>query len=285
MVAWYAGSGECRDDQCVRLIFISGEGRQTESPLQLQPGTGNPVLWSLNDAPVLLYSKFETQESALVDRWKHCTLWLQRLALDGVSVQLVGSPKLLANRYAHLLGRCSPIKVGTRWFLPLYDEAAYRPLLLQGDGWNFWPLTHFGLRGMIQPTLWEHEGKLYALCRNIGVRRDVLACSSVDGHRWSDPVKTAIPNVNNSLHALAGWQNADWLVWNNSTAGRYKLTLGTLDVRSRPLGDSWTVVANPKQVLEIAHGSYPSLCTDQEGCLHIVYTDPERAICHRRFPA
>lgn len=284
LIAWYAGIAECRDDQSVRLIFIDNEAAEAEcEQMRLGPGTGNPVLFQTATGPVLLYSQFETPERLSVERWKYCTLWLQRLEVANGHVTLLGPRRLLANQHAHLLGRCAPLAERGRLLLPLYDELARRPLVLEGDGWNFRPLTHFGMPGMIQPTLWRAGNRIYALCRNIGIRHNAMVCSSVDGYRWTDPVMTAIPNANNSLAALADWKGKDWLVWNNCHAGRYKLTLGTVEPRDGQFGRADTVIANTRQVLEIQHGSYPSICTDSEGRLHIVYTDPQFAITHRRF--
>ena len=76
LVAWYSGSGECRDDQSVHVVFIDKLNNQFE-PIRIGDCTGNPVLWAQGNEAVLLWSKFEDTGDVrrIVDRWKYCSLW------------------------------------------------------------------------------------------------------------------------------------------------------------------------------------------------------------------
>lgn len=266
LLAWYAGSGECRDDQSVHLLFISKEN--TTDIVRIGDNTGNPVVWQLdNDHAAILWSKFENVEvRRLVDRWKHCTLWIQKLRIT-TGIEFVGQPAQLANHHQHLLGRCSPIWYHGQYLLPLYNEMERNCVIYGGNGLEFARLGTFGTN-MIQPTIWAGNNKISALCRNFGNgQTNAKYCYSTDsGLTWSEPEETEIPNNNSSLHAVR-WQNSNYLIWNDTRGTfRERLAIGMLRNRRIP-----TLIKRPL-IVSTAHGAYPSACVNPNGSLAFSYT-------------
>jgi hypothetical protein len=286
LIAWYSGSGECKDDQSVHVIFINGSKKS--EVLRIGDCTGNPVLWSNGDEAVLLWSKFEDtgDMKRLVDRWKHCSLWIQRLTLKD-EIELLGTPERLVTSDEHLLGRCSPIESKNGYLLlPLYDEVTGECVIFGGAGTFLHEQSRFGDE-MIQPTLWENtedgKTKICSLSRNFGGQMQYSRfCESSDnGFSWTVPIPSTLFNINNSVHVVK-WGNENMVLWND-TGGRYRrnMTLGVLEspIQHDPNGLK-EVRATPLAVVGPAHGSYPSMCVDSGGNLNFTFTNADRTIDH-----
>jgi hypothetical protein len=209
MLAWYSGSGECRDDQSVYISFCNAKGEYTD-PVRVGDKTGNPVIWSHRGHIYLLWSKFEDTGDirSIVDRWKFCSLWIQRVELQD-EITLVDEPVMIASPESHLLGRCNPLFLGqTSWstdegpgtlhadsacdyLLPLYDEVTrngviYKVRIDDVTENQLDPVhkrvihtTRTGNIGidMIQPTLWlgkavlpSYPQRVHSLSRNFGAK-------------------------------------------------------------------------------------------------------------------
>jgi hypothetical protein len=228
LVAFYSGSGECRDDQSVSILFIKNGTLAYQK--KLEGKTGNPVLWQESeDRAVLLYSKFEDNEHIvrLVDRWKFCSLWTVEITRTKRGFD-IGQPQKLDTR-PHLLGRCLPIKIGEETLLPLYDEINRCGVIYSVEGTQFKHRGDLG-KDMIQPTLWEENGALFAIMRNFGNRQKLafMCVSKNKGETWSQPFMTDIPNNNSSLHACK-FNKQHLLLWNNTlNRYRYNMTLGQI---------------------------------------------------------
>lgn len=288
-IAWYAGTGECRNDQAVNVAFF---GQRLWRPIRVGDNTGNPVLWRHGEHCVLLYSLFEDSGAlrSLVDRWKYCSLWLQKLFVDqsASELRLVGDPILLAGSERSLLGRCAPIWCGGQMLLPLYNESDRYGEIWAGDGWQFEPFGKLGEPGCgaIQPALLPScGGTLDAICRNISPGGAfVYEFASEDGGKtWGRPKLGRIYNRNNSLQILAD-KNRMLVLWNNSRLGRDQLTLGRLDLDTS--SSRWTA----KQMAMLGepesrhYGSYPAMCYDRRGDLHITYTTVRATVSHCVIP-
>ncbi len=262
LMAWYAGSGECRTDQSVHLLFITKHHRS--KTLRLGDNTGNPVLWSLNsDTAVLLWSKFSSMSvPRLVDKWKHCDIWIQQVGVtDGI--QLLGSPQLLAPSTHHLLGRCSPIRFKNEFYLPLYNELDRHGIIYSGDGWNMTECDTSRLgQNTIQPALWTTHARVHAMLRNFGNNKNKAQyCYSDDGVVWSETTDTTISNNNSSLATL-NWGRRTMLMWNDTTLRkRERMMLGEFP--------------NPGHALMLnkTYGAYPSMCENNDGSLSLAYTE------------
>lgn len=267
-VAWYSGTGECQPDQSVGIIFITKDGIVNPHGLNVGPGTGNPVLWTIGNELVLLYSKFENLKTErIVDRWKHCSLWLQRIIYQDQRLIFNGEPLPIAEPGLHLLGRCKPIITESgKFLLPLYDELNHHSVIYVGDGLNFEYLSSFGINNhIIQSTLWESNKTIYAISRNIGTKRLAVICykSTDDGVTWDSPTPWQdMYNKNNSMHVVN--YSGDFVtIWNDSMVGRDNLTLGILGEN----GLKRVVVLSKK------YGSYPSVCVNNQNTLAFTYTN------------
>ncbi len=249
LLAWYSGSGECLDDQSVYLKFI--DKNNSLKSVKIGHGTGNPVVWCFDDKEAtLLYSKFENMKvSRITDRWKHCSLWIQRVNVAN-GIQLLGEAIEIAR--TSLLARCKPVIFNNKLILPLYNEVKATCVIGELVNDTLSVINEFG-NGIIQPTLWIENNKLHLLSRNFG-NHHVYAqySSSNDGVTWSDPIDTDIRNNNSSLHAIT-YNNSNYLIWND-TMGKYRrlLSLGELML----VNDSVTV--DRISTISEDNGSYPS---------------------------
>jgi len=274
LVAWYGGSGECRDDQSVYVVFIDRNRQST--PLRIGDKTGNPILIPYDsDKVVLLWSKFEDSGTmrSIVDRWKFCSLsaTFMQYHKGHKTPQLLGTPEQIASSDQHLLARCNPIMYGGKYLLPLYDEVDRQGVIYRGEGLEYKSIGRLG-KNMIQPTLWvgKWKDRIHSLSRNFmdKTHRKSHQCYSDDGgETWSSPSSTMIPNRNSSLHVLR-WNDYDLILWNNTSFTQRKdITLGILD----------GMEVSPIAILD-DYGAYPSMCIDRNGDLNMSYTSIEKTI-------
>lgn len=271
LLAWYAGDGECQDNQSVYLMIVQ-KGRKSNF-VRIGDKTGNPVVLPIDkNNAMLLYSRFEeTKEDGssfpirrLVDRWKYCSLWLQKVSYSG-GIKLVNDPICIVNAEQHLLGRCNPIYYEGNMLIPLYDEVKAEGVIASYDG-EFKLLGRIG-NNMIQPTIWTYGSAIYSVSRNFrSTNRFARSSISLDGGRtWSDPMASRFPNTNSSVHAM-NINNNTYIIWNNTTTVRRKnLTLGTVVYNSGGLG--YKIIDGIS-----VDGSYPSMCQTYGGKLVFTYT-------------
>lgn len=278
LLAWYGGTGECRDDQSVYLLTIENHTSMSEM-VRIGDKTGNPVVWPLSDSrAMLLYSKFEDigPITRLADRWKYCSVWLQQLRIDN-GITLLGSPHKLAGPDLHLLGRCNPITHRGQTLLPLYDEYNRTGVIYRGSGFDFDMIGVIGTN-MIQPTLWEQDGKVCSLSRNFGNKFKMSQYSESEdgGVTWTEPIHTAIPNVNNSLHVVK-WRDRKIILW-NATHGlnRQMMTLGEIN-------DGEKLSATKVKTLSTKYGAYPSSCVSTDGYLNFTFTTLRKTIAYHAW--
>lgn len=289
-VAWYSGSGECRDDQSVHIVFID-ESSEKSDVVRIGDRTGNPVLWTQGNDAILLWSKFEDTGNVqrIVDRWKYCSLWIQRLTYTN-EIEMLGDPVKIAESNQHLLGRCGPIQTKSgHLLLPLYDEMkgecvifAGSKILLPEPSLQLEERSRFGHR-MIQPTLWEEtvdgQTKLCSLSRNFSRdgKRSFFCESTNDGTTWSEPVPSGLYNRNNSLHVLR-WGGENIVLWNDTNSRyRNKMTLGMIG-ELIPYPGFNIIKAVPVSVVGPQYGAYPFMCVDANGHLNFTFTNANKAI-------
>jgi predicted neuraminidase len=298
ILAWYAGSGECRDDQSVHISFFR-KNSYTE-PVRLGDKTGNPIVFSHRDRAFLLWSQFEEDEKirSLVDRWKFCSLWIQEIGVHE-KIEFVSEPQRISEPNQHLLGRCNPIVVYetlntssgiTSYLLPLYDElnrncVIYLITLTRArSGYeNIMEINKWSTFGdnMIQPTVWKtKDGCIHSLSRNFDPTRKHLFSrysSTYDGKNWTKPKDTNIKNNNSSLHAIT-WKDHHLLLWNDTNnITRRNLRLGLLELTGGWCGltPQATAIQDMSSI-----GSYPSMCVDSSNRLHMTFTNESKIIEH-----
>lgn len=286
-VAWYAGSGECRDDQSVYVTSITD---RVNEYLQIGNKTGNPIIWKEFDQYYLLWSKFEDdgQIKSPADRWKHCSLWIQRIspANKWSRIRLIGDPICLSGSHQHLLARCNPVVTEAGFvYLPLYDEYAQECVIYAGKQMEFIEIGRFGSKE-IQPTIWFENNILHALCRNFGNSNhwsQHYSTESMSPVAWGPMTNnklsivrrgsTRIFNMNSSLHVAALGDDI-WVLWNDvRNYIRSKMTLGLIT----KLGDM--LCPRTIEVLQVGKSSYPSMHIDGNR-LHITYSAQDGVAYH-----
>ena len=288
LLAWYSGTGECCDDQSVYVISI--DGLQQSEPLRIGDCTGNPVLIpTKGGGAVLLWSKFEDKLHTpigkllrLADRWKYCSLWIQRVVVENGEIYLQGKSKRISGPEQHLLGRCNPLVHNGSVLLPLYDEVERSCVIFEGkwdnhDGLDYTEIGRYGT-DTIQPTLWCKGDKIGSLARNFSTHNELSQfCESANGVNWSEPTLSNIWNLNNSLHVVK-WHDYIIILWND-TNGRFRknLTLGVLKCETDDLG-FLKVFAEPVEVVGAKYGAYPSMCIDNNGNLNFSFTNNSKQI-------
>lgn len=268
LIAFYTGTAECHESQHVTIY-----DRLQDETIELEPYTGNPILYDVDDKTFIIYSKFEKTDLPRNLWWQHCSLWISeiRSIISGHPEGQRVNPTPLEIKTGHMvltnlgyLPRCHPTKTIDGYYLPLYREShpSYYGLVLHSvDGFNW---TYRGsIEGpipCIQPTLWEDHGKLCALLRNFSNKPKSMALysESMDrGYSWSEPINSEFTNANNSILAIQPNYNEEPLiVWNNDPKGRSNLQIGYDMKRS-------VVIDN--------YGSYPAATVDGDQ-LHITYS-------------
>lgn len=276
LIAWYAGSGECQDDQSVHLLFIDKNNKESEI-VRVGNKTGNPVVWRDGQSVLLLWSRFEDDGPIvrLADRWKYCSLWLQRVTPDGPRPKL-GRPRLLTAGQ-NLLARCNPIEVNSNLYLPLYNELLRTNVIFAKRGRRYLKVGMFG-QDMIQPTLWFENDRLCSLSRNFGGYRtkSQYAESFDHGKSWSGPIDSTISNYNSSLHVVMH-RGRPYVAWNDSHSPRRShLTLGLLHRLENK------IIIEPETIINSDYGAYPSLSSTGTE-LHLSYTTKHGTIAYETW--
>lgn len=278
-LAWYSGSGECRDDQSV-VIHVNKIGKPLlYSRIILEGKTGNPVLFSDGEDIYLLYSKFEDIEPIrrLADRWKYCSLWVSKINVlekkDHINIE-VSKAAQISDPSQHLLGRCAPIKFGDHIYLPLYNEVEECNVIFKRTLPNSYEKTAEYGGNVIQPTLWVENDLIYSLSRNFTSRcRFSIVHVSSDMHTFNQSSISDIYNHNSSLHVCR--VGNDILCVYNDTISRLRKNL-TLGIIKRIGG---IIVADPILKLD-NYGAYPFLSYNNN-LLSIAYSNYDRKITQR----
>jgi hypothetical protein len=274
VLAWYAGSGECQDDQNIYLVYLS-QGKSS-TPLRIGDKTGNPIVWREDNKNWLLWSKFEDDGpmTSLAQRWRYCSLWTQQIKCTP-NIKLLGEPQRLAKSSDHLLARTGPLIQSKLTILPLYDEVNRECVIYQGSNGDFNETSRFGgTNHIIQPTIWLENRRLHSLNRNFGNgRHHALYYFSDDyGHSWKFGGLSHFWNINNSL-AICKYKKQHVVLWNNlDSQYRRNMSIGIVE---------WAnTVPHPHSIrlLNKEHGSYPCLCVSDDDSLHFAYTNPLRQI-------
>lgn len=276
ILAWYSGSGECQDDQSVYITYLS-QGKSS-TPLRIGDKTGNPIVWREDEKNWLLWSKFEDdgQITSLAHRWRYCSLWVQQIECTS-TVELLGKPELIAVSSSHLLARTNPLVQSKNTILPLYDEINRECVVYQGYNGIFNETARFGgSNRIIQPTIWSENRRLHSLSRNFGNgrHRSLYYYSDDYGYSWKFGGLSRFWNLNNSL-VVAKYQNKHLILWNDiESQYRQNMSIGVVE---------WAeAVPQPHaiKILNKDHGSYPSLCVDNDDAIHFAYTDHHRQIAY-----
>ncbi len=113
--------------------------------------------------------------------------------------------------------------------------------------------------------------------------RRMLQSRTLDGGRtFSRPVRTTLPNADNSVAAGLLPDGPVFLVFNDAEAGRHVLALA---VGSGEASDDWVRVHDFENAQDDPHRefSYPAILQMPDGHIHLAYTNDRKAIKHVLF--
>jgi hypothetical protein len=275
-VAFYAGESECVNQSV--FIFKQDSKGKLKQFYKMKEGTGNPVLFTVNNNLYIAYSVFTRPfTNNVFDLWK--TTYTSIL---NISQEVIEEDKsILLSTY------CCP-RVNPFYFkdgsvmLPCYDEEIQRGVMFHIGRSKF--ITrgiHLSQHPVIQPSIFFKNG-FKLLYRNFQHPRPVnqsfaptsqMALSVAQNKiLFSDTKYTEIPNNNESLIGFNDDSGESFTVY-NATPGRKDLTLATIE------DENGTLVPKPLLVLnEEEKASYPNHCYNNKGQLVVVYTSYKEGI-------
>lgn len=139
-------------------------------------------------------------------------------------------------------------------------------------------VKRFNGRGIIQPTLFKYEDKLFALFRSSKGLNKIYMSHSYDGLYWESPVDTGLKNPNSAID-VAQVGNNYYLIWNPSDSLRYPLQLNRFEINNMSINlfEELTISDEDVQDCFTKELSYPYMISEDD-CLHIVYTKGRKYI-------
>ena len=270
MAVWYAGSYEGARDTVLFRSRLSADGVWTQPDVLLDlPGlpVGNPVLFT-KDGTLWLFFVILFGEW-----WTEARIAAITSSDEGVTWS---NPRIIWDEQGFMT-KTTPISVGGRMILPVYDERSWCSMVLisRDDGVS-WQLFGDSMgRGVtIQPKIIElADGRLLMYSRS--TRGAVYYSLSYNGGlSWIASQPTDIPNPNSGLDLVRLRSGSLLLACNDGERGRSRLSL----LLSQDEGKTWPV----RQVLEDSEGefSYPVILEGQDGDIHVAYTSQRSKIVH-----
>lgn len=285
LCAWFGGSAEGKDD--VRIyLSVNAQGKWSD-PRQMtfteDIPCWNPVLFEY-DGTIFLFYKVGKK----IPQWQTFYMtstdgehWSEPQEL--VKGDTSGGRGPVKNKAICLSdGRIiAPASVETKikWdsFADISNDS--------GKTWQKSELMGFNHlkaagKGVIQPTLWEDKGKIYALLRS--TEGNVLKSVSQDGIHWSKCEKTSLSNNNSGIDCVRLPDGTVFVIhnpisgdWADRNIIAYALTFDN--------GESFTepVIIEKDENTE-AEFSYPAVITDGE-YVYTTYTHYRKGIMFRKF--
>jgi hypothetical protein len=270
-VAFYAGEREC----IKQSVFVFKKDARGKFSLfyKFKEGTGNPVLFIVNDNLYCAYSVFTRPfTNNVFDLWK--TTYTSVL---NISQETIDEDKsILLSTY------CCP-RVNPFYFkdgsvmLPCYDEEIQRGVFFHiGKSKFITRGIHLSKHPVIQPSMFFKNG-FKVLYRNFQNPRPSdqsfspsckMALSPAQNRiLFSETSYSTIPNNNESIIGFNDDAGNALTVY-NAKSGRQDLTLGMIEEDSNGV-----ISADPLVVLnEEERASYPNHCYNKKGQLVVVYT-------------
>lgn len=284
LCAWFAGTKEGKDDVRIFLSICGADGWSEPKQMTYTDGIPcwNPVLFEFNNSIYLYYKVGKT-----IPEWQ--TYYM--VSSDGISWS---EPKELVE--ADSSGGRGPVKnkpillSDGRIAAPASVETALRWdafVDFSDDGivWNkseYMPFDRDNAlgKGVIQPTLWESDGKLYALLRSTESR--ILKSCTEDNVLWSGCEATCLPNNNSGIDCVKLNDTSVIVIfnpiaddWGDRNVIAYAVTDDNAETFSEP-------VLIEKDDDTEAEFSYPAVITDGD-YLYLTYTHYRKSIMFRKY--
>ena len=287
LCAFFAGTREGEDD--VRIRLCEYENGRWSDPVQMSftkdVPCWNPVLYE-KDGVIYLFFK----------AGKRIPVWrtFVRTSTDGGktwtdAVELVKGDR--SGGRGPVKNKAITLKDGTTVAPASVENARHWDAFVDfsGDNCKTWQKSEkigFNHRkaqgkGIIQPTLWEADGTVYALLRS--TEGCVLRSESADLVHWTPAEETSLPNNNSGIDCVQ-LPDSSVAVFHNpiSEAG-----WGDRNVIAYAVTEDNGKTFLPPVVIELdedkeAEFSYPAAVTDGE-FVYLTYTHYRRNVMYRKF--
>lgn len=290
VAAWFGGTEEKHPD--VGIWFSRHNGQAWSAPVEVANGVEsaekrypcwNPVLFQMPPAaPAPGAAKAETKPAPLLLFYKvgpSPSTWWGMLIRSTNGGQTWSKPQRLPDEFAGPIKNKPILLPGGKLLCPSSTEDNGWRIHMEwtGDAGLSWTRTAAlcdgKTRQAIQPTVFIHEGKLQALCRNRERTHIWETWSSDGGITWSDLEPVALPHPGSGIDGMTLQDGRHLLVYNHTSRGR-----SPLNVALSEDGKTWQAAL----VLESEPGeySYPAAIQTADGQVHITYTWKRQKIKH-----
>ena len=282
--AWFAGSREGKDD--VRIYLSVNENGKWGEPKQMaftdDIPCWNPVLFEFENKMYLYYkvgkkirewqTYFRMSEDGI--NWTEEKELVKGDISDGRG-PVKNKPILMSDG---TIAAPASVETKTTW-------DAFVDFSADGVNWEkseFMPFNHKKAqgKGIIQPTLWEADGRLYALLRSTESR--ILKSVTSDRKTWSECEATPLPNNNSGIDCVKLPDGSVVVIfnpvandWGDRNIIAYAITNDNAETFSEP-------VIVEKDDDTDAEFSYPAIITDGE-YVYVTYTHYRKQVMFRKY--
>ncbi len=283
VAAWFGGTAEKNPD--VEIWLSRNINGHWTAPVSVANGIQhadkrypcwNPVLFQVNDGPLLLFYKVGPEPSKwwgmLMESGDGGKSWSEPCRLpEDVLGPVKNKPVMLSD--GTLICPSSGEEHGWQVHFEITHDL--------GKTWKIiGPVNRGEKYNAIQPSILTYpDGRLQALCRS---KESVITdtWSNDYGMTWSSMESTGLPNPNSGIDAVTLADGRQLLVYNHTRTdpGKWGGPRSPLNVAVSPDGKKWYAAL----VLEKAPGeySYPAVIQTIDGMVHITYTWKRERIKH-----
>lgn len=285
LCAWFAGTKEGNDD--VEIYLSSNDGEAWSEPKRLtvtDVPCWNPVLLESGGEITLFYKvgrkipEWQTYCMKSADNGDTWTSPVQLVEGDASGGRGPVKNKAIIASDGRIIAPAS-VETEDKWdaFVDISADG--------GKMWQkseFMPFDHENAdgNGVIQPTVWENDGRFYALLRSTEGR--IMRSVSEDGTVWSKCEKTDLPNNNSGIDCVK-LPNGDIFVvfnpiaesWGNRNIIAYAISRDNGKSFSKP-----TLIETDSDAK--AEFSYPAVITDGK-YIYITYTHYRKTVMFVRL--
>jgi predicted neuraminidase len=286
LCAWFAGTKEGNDD--VKIFLSQNENGIWSNPVQMSQNDNtpcwNPVLFEKDGVIFLFYKsgkKIPTWKTYIRISKDAGETWSDSSELvpgdrSGSRGPVKNKPILLTDGTI-----AAPASVETARYWDAFVDIS-RDNCKTWERSNFIPFDHKHSdgKGIIQPTLWENDGTLYAMLRSS--ESSIMRSFTNDLKTWSECKKTSLPNNNSGIDCVK-LNNENIFVVFNPIASDW----GSRNIIAYAVSPDNGENFSEPVVIELdentdAEFSYPAVISDGK-YVYITYTHYRKSIMFRKF--